>query len=125
MDSALEKVGLYDFFGVFLAGIFFIAITLSLGLPLPFPLAPTDIVAINLILFTLEAYFIGIILQEISSTLDKHVFRTQKSARRTFLNDNNKVAENNLDFKASRKYANEILKKSNDLVQCIDGGSCG
>lgn len=115
MDSALEKVGLYDFFGVFLAGIFFIAITLSLGLPLPFPLAPTDIVAINLILFTLEAYFIGIILQEISSTLDKHVFRIQKSARRTFLNDNNKVAENNLDFKASRKYANEILKKAMTL----------
>lgn len=112
MDGALNKVGLYDFFGVFLAGILFIVILLSLDLPLFFSLEPTNNAVINVILFILEAYFLGIILQEISSCFDKYIFDIQRNARRTFLKDKNRIAENTMELEISRKFANEILKIS-------------
>lgn len=112
MDSALNKVGLYDFFGVFLAGILLIVILLSLDLPLFFSLEPTNNSAINFVLFMLEAYFVGIILQEIGSCFDKYLFDIQRNARRTFLKDQNKVAENAKELDISRQFANEILEIS-------------
>lgn len=113
MDSALNKVGPYDFFGVFLTGILVTIILLGLNLPLVFPLEHTDNALIDLILFILESYFIGVILQEISSMLDKKLLKIQESARSTFLNsNNNKVVENNLELASAQHSANKILKKS-------------
>lgn len=109
MDSALNKVGLYDFFGVFLTGILVTAIFLCLDLPLAFPLEHTDNAVINLILFILESYFIGVILQEISSFIDRHILKIQKTSRSTFLNSN-KIIKNELELASARHSANEILK---------------
>ena len=109
MDSALEKVGLYDFFGVFLTG--FLVVTI--GLFLNFPLTPlfvnTEYSIITLIFFVLECYFIGIILEEISSIIDAKFFKFQKNARSSFLNDNNKIIKNELELQSFRRYANKIL----------------
>lgn len=110
MDSALEKVGLYDFFGVFLTGILVVALALFLNLPLTPLFVNTENSVINLILFILECYFIGVVLQEISSVIDANFFKFQKSARSSFLNDNNKIIKNEWELQAFRHSANKILK---------------
>ena len=66
MDSALDKIGVYDFFGVFLSGMFVVFISCYLDLPLIIIIENTDNDIINVILFMLESYFLGLILQEIS-----------------------------------------------------------
>lgn len=109
MDSALEKVGLYDFFGVFLTGILVVAIALFLNLPLTPLFINTENSTINLILFILECYFVGVVLHEISSFIDAKFFKFQKSARSSFLNENNKIIKNDLEFRAFRRSANRIL----------------
>lgn len=109
MDSALEKVGLYDFFGVFLTGILVVAIALFLNLPLTSLFVNTENSAINFILFILECYFIGVILQEISSVIDANFFKFQKNARSFFLNENNKIIKNESELQSFRLVANKIL----------------
>lgn len=109
MDSALEKVGLYDFFGVFLTGILVVSIVLFLNLPLAPLLVNTDNSIINLIVFFLECYFIGAVLQEISSFIDTKFFNFQQSARSSFLNENNNIIKNDLELKSFRHSANKIL----------------
>lgn len=79
MDSALEKVGLYDFFGVFLTGILVVAIALFLDFSLTPLFMNTENSIIDLILFILECYFIGVVLQEISSVIDAKFFKFQKT----------------------------------------------
>lgn len=78
MDSALEKEGLYDFFGVLLTGILVVALALFLNLPLTPLFVNTEYSIINLILFILECYFIGVVLQEISSVIDAKIFKLKK-----------------------------------------------
>ncbi|MCI9527926.1 MAG: hypothetical protein HFH37_13690 [Lachnospiraceae bacterium] len=109
MDSALEKVGLYDFFGVFLTGILVVAIALFLELPLTLLFVNTENSIIDLILFILECYFIGVVLQEISSVIDAKFFKFQKNARSSFLNENNKIIMNKSELQSFRLFANKIL----------------
>ncbi len=109
MDSALEKVGLYDFFGVFLTGILVVAMALILNLPLTPLFINTENSIIDLILFILECYFIGVVLQEISSFLDEKCFKFKKSARSSFLNENNKIIKNKSELQSIRLFANKIL----------------
>lgn len=109
MDSALEKVGLYDFFGVFLTGILVAAIALFLELPLTLLFVNTENSIIDLILFILECYFIGVVLQEISSVIDAKFFKFQKNARSSFLDENNKIIRNESELQSFRLVANKIL----------------
>lgn len=109
MDSALEKVGLYDFFGVFLTGILVVAIALFLNLPLTSLFVNTGNDIIDLILFILECYFIGVVLQEISSVIDARLFKFQKNARSSFLNENNKIIKNESELASCRRFANKLL----------------
>ena len=109
MDSALEKVGLYDFFGVFLTGMLVVAIALFLELPLTLLFVNTENSIIDLILFILECYFIGVVLQEISSVIDAKFFKFQKNARSSFLDENNKIIRNESELQSFRLVANKIL----------------
>ena len=109
MDSALEKVGLYDFFGVFLTGILVAAIALFLELPLTLLFVNTENSIIDLILFIWECYFIGVVLQEISSVIDAKFFKFQKNARSSFLDENNKIIRNESELQSFRLVANKIL----------------
>lgn len=109
VDSALDKVGLYDFFGVFLSGMLMVVVSFYLDLPLMNLIENTDNDIINVILFMLESYFLGLILQEASSAIEKKCFKFRKKARSNFLNDNNKIIDNELELKSFRELANKIL----------------
>ena len=109
MDSALDKVGLYDFFGVFLSGMLVVVVSFYLDLPLVNLIENTDNDIINVILFMLESYFLGLILQEASSAIDKNCFKVREKARSDFLNDDNKIIDNELELKSFRELANNIL----------------
>lgn len=109
MDSALDKVGLYDFFGVFLSGMLVVVVSFYLDLPLVNLIENTDNDIINVILFMLESYFLGLILQEASSAIDKNCFKFREKARSDFLNDDNKIIDNELELKSFRELANNIL----------------
>ena len=110
MDSALEKVGLYDFFGVFISGMLVVVVCYYLNLPLVNLIENTDNDIVNVILFMLESYFLGLILQETSSVIDKKCFKFREKSRSYFLNDGNKIIDNELELKSFRKLANTILK---------------
>jgi len=109
VDSALDKVGLYDFFGVFLSGMLVVVVSFYLDLPLVNLIENTDNDIINVILFMLESYFLGLILQEASSAIDKKYFKFREKARSNFLNDDNKIIDNELELKSFRELANKIL----------------
>lgn len=109
MDSALDKVGLYDFLGVFLSGMLLVVVSLYLDLPLVNLIENTNNDIINVILFMLESYFLGLILQESSSAIDKKYFIFREKARSNFLNDDNKIIDNELELKSFRELANKIL----------------
>ena len=100
MDSALDKVGLYDFLGVFLSGMLLVVVSLYLDLPLVNLIENTNNDIINVILFMLESYFLGLILQESSSAIDKKYFKFREKARSNFLNDDNKIIDNELELKS-------------------------
>lgn len=114
MDSALDKVGLYDFFGVFLSGMLAVVISYYVGIPIMIFTENTDNNFIAVLVFLLGSYFIGIVLQEASSLLDKKFkyFKFREKARTDFLNTNNSVVENTLELKDYQVLANEILSKN-------------
>lgn len=102
MDSAFDKVGLYDFFGVFLSGMLVLVVCWCLDLPLVNLIEKRDNDIVNVILFILEGYFLGLILQEISSFFDKKGFKFREKARSKFLT-NNKIVDNELELKSFRE----------------------
>ncbi|OKZ75554.1 MAG: hypothetical protein BHV87_05735 [Clostridiales bacterium 36_14] len=114
MNSALDKVGVYDFFGVLLSGMIVIVVSCCLDLPLINLIANVENDIVNAILFLVGSFFLGLVLQEISSVLDKKVFKFRENARCKFLNDENKIIGNELELKSFRELANKILNKSND-----------
>lgn len=118
MDSALEKVGLYDFFCVFLAGMLSVIIYHHVGMPITFftEVIQNDIMAV--LFFLLEGYFVGIVLQEASSAVEKSklsnkvkFLKFRKNACVNFLNLNNSVVENTLELRDYQLFANELLQK--------------
>lgn len=114
MDSALDKVGLYDFFGVFLSGMLAVVISYYVGIPIMIFTENTNNDFITVLVFLLGSYFIGLVLQEASSLLDKKFkfFKFREKARTDFLNTNNSVVKNTLELKDYQNFANEILSKS-------------
>lgn len=69
---------------------------------------------VNNILFMVESYFLGVILQEISSAIDKKLFKFREKARCNFLNASSGIVSNELELDSFRKLANKILNKTND-----------
>ena len=62
MDSALEKIGLYDFFGVLLSGIVSVTICYLLQLPVEKLFTSTRNSGIDTIFFLLACFFVGLLL---------------------------------------------------------------
>lgn len=114
MENALSRVGLYDFFTILLSGMTAIIIDYCINGDLEKNL--TKILNNkfnNIIIFLLIGYFIGIILQEISSIFDKKIkiFKFRQKAMRNFLNEHNKIVKNKIELKEYQELANKILKK--------------
>lgn len=121
MDSALDKVGLYDFFGVFLSGMLVVVVSIYLDLPLVNLMENTNNDLVSVILFMLESYFLGLVLQESSSAIDKKYFKFREKSRSNFLNDNNKIIDNELELKSFRAFANKMLNiRENNHVYSKD-----
>lgn len=58
MDSALDQVGLYDFFGVFMSGMLAVGLGITLDLPLNIIIENFNIDSISIVLFMLESHFL-------------------------------------------------------------------
>lgn len=125
MDSALDKVGLYDFFGVFLSGMLAVVISYYVGIPIMIFTENKDNDFITVLVFLLGSYFIGLVLQEASSLLDKKIkyFKFREKARTNFLNINNSVVKNALELKDYQVLANEILSK-NEASETYSNAEC-
>ena len=112
MNSVLERIGLYEFFGSFLSGVIVMAISYFLDLPLTDFYIDIDNDFFVSILFMIESYFLGSILQETGSLLDEKILKFSQKARSNFLNDNNKIVKNKLELESFRDIANGILNKT-------------
>ena len=114
MENALSRVGLYDFFTILLSGMTAIIIDYCINGDLEKNLTKTlNNKFNNIITFLLISYFIGMILQEISSFFDKKIkiFKFRQKAMRNFLNEHNKIVKNKIELKEYQELANKILKK--------------
>lgn len=114
MESALNKVGIFDFFGVFLSGMLFLAICYYLDIPLFDSPQNIDNDIIDIILFMLQSYFIGLIFQEISSVIDKKLFKIRETAESSFLDSDSAIFDNELELEIIQKEANIILGIENN-----------
>lgn len=114
MENALSRVGLYDLFTILLSGMTAIIIDYCINGDLEKNLTKTlNNKFNNIITFLLISYFIGMILQEISSFFDKKIkiFKFRQKAMRNFLNEHNKIVKNKIELKEYQELANKILKK--------------
>lgn len=112
MDSALEKLGLYDFFSVFLSGMVVVILFGYAGYPtITFINAKNDF--LDILIFLLISYFIGlVILQELSSMIETYFLKFRKKACENFLNENKHIVKNKLELRDYQISANKILKKA-------------
>lgn len=76
----IEKIGLYDIAGSFCAGVVFLFLSYLIGIQTPlnrivelFELMSNDV--INIILFCIIAYFIGLLLHELTSVIETILLR--------------------------------------------------
>lgn len=104
MDNILDRLGLYDFFGLLLPGMFFIVVLDLIDFPPinSFTYSESDV--LNGIGFVLGGYICGTIMQEIASFLDDNTKQIRQNAIKKYLSDEK--------FSASeRKKIEELVKK--------------
>lgn len=103
MDSALEKLGVYEFFTVFLAGIISEAL-LCVALDLCFHISLT--LHENTLLFVLVGYFAGLLLHELSV----HLKKPFKKLFCTTFTDQDKFFSG-ADLEMAKRVKTHVLKK--------------
>lgn len=111
MESAFQKIGLYEIVGVLLTGM----TAILFGLYLEIPVINADSIdsdVMKALLFLVASYYTGIILQEISAWVDSLVFRFQDDFKSDFLNS--RVWKNKLELNDFIRIANAILNKEQD-----------
>ena len=111
MDKVVEKMGIYELFTVFGAGIISVIIWL-----VAFGNQYINIIIyndnnFNWAIFLIICYIVGLILQEVSSFLDAKFLKFRISARKNFLNDN-KIIRNEEELRLYRELAKKELNKS-------------
>lgn len=121
MDSALNKINLYDFFTVFLSGMITVLIGIYLEVPIPIVDTNLDNDFFRSFIFLLGSYVVGILFQEVSSFIDEKskFLQFRKKASENFLNENNSVVKNKLELKDYQKIANDILKKNKKTINIV------
>lgn len=110
MENAIEKLGLYDFFGVFVPGVAITIMGIYNKITILNPAEYTDVDIMIVIIFILESYAFGIVLQEIGALFDKKL-KIRHNSRRTFLNNNN-IIRNKEELKEIKAVSNNILGKN-------------
>ncbi|MEE1216507.1 MAG: hypothetical protein U0K78_03185 [Agathobacter sp.] len=114
MDKVIEKMGIYELFTVLGAGVISVIIwSFALGNgyinALLYMNNESDV---NLVIFLIICYIVGLILQEVSSILDDKMLKFRINARKSFLNDNNNIIKNDEELILYRKLAKKKLHKS-------------
>ena len=107
MDSIVNRLGLYEFFSVFVSGVI-VTLTGDLVLFEGQYCKNMDIVKLLIL-----SFLIGYVLHIVSSILDKKLscFQFRIKASRDFLKNNNKIVKNTLELKEFQKLANSILDR--------------
>lgn len=108
MDNILERLGLYDFFGLLLPGIFFIVVLDLIDFPPinSFTYSESDV--LKGIEFVLGGYIFGTIMQEIASFLDDHTKKIRLNAITKILSDE-KLSES--EHKKIEELVKELSQK--------------
>lgn len=106
MESAFQKIGLYEIVGVLLTGMTSILIGMYLGVP-AIHTGSIDNDLLKALLFVVASYFVGIVLQEISAWIDGKLFKFQDDYKSNFLNE--KVWTNLLELQDFQEIAYTIL----------------
>lgn len=109
MDNIIDKLGLYDFFGVLIPGMTFLIILSYIDFQIVEGMLPFSSSIFQVIIFVLISYILGTLIQEIASFLDEKFTKMRIRAREQFLG-------NNPLFKGGellevKKVANKLLKK--------------
>lgn len=131
MEGFLKNLGLYNVIGVFFSGALFVYIGVFISedlfvfikdvlndyfntYSLYSYINNSNNNFIKGFSFVLLCYFVGFILKEVSSFLDKKFFKLREKASSGFLNNSNKIFEDELELKAIQKMANKFLNKNED-----------
>lgn len=117
MDNILDKLGLYDFFGLLLPGMFFTGVLVIIDFPLIISFTYPDSEVFNNIGFILVSYICGTIIQEIASYIDEKVIKMRDSAIKEILSDE-KLSKS--ERKKIKKLVKELSKEQDESERCYD-----
>ena len=87
MDNLFDKMGLYDFFGILIPGMFFLGAMIVIDLPILDVFYVPDSGTVFVILFVVFSYILGSLIQEVGSLADKKRKLWRYSASKKFLSD--------------------------------------
>ena len=87
MDNLFDKMGLYDFFGILIPGMFFLGAMIVIDLPILDVFYVPDSGTVFVILFVVFSYILGSLIQEVGSLADKKWKLWRYSASKKFLSD--------------------------------------
>ena len=107
MDNILDKLGLYDFFGLLLPGMFFMVVLDLIDFPLISSFTYPDSEVFVGIAFVVVSYICGTIMQEIASYIDQNITKIRENAIEEILSDK-KLSES--ECKKIRKLINDLSK---------------
>lgn len=114
MNSVIDKLGLYDLFGVLLSGIIMEIGIIVLGVYGIYDMSIFNFIegdtTLKIVVFVIGGYLLGIIIQEIASFLDKKIFKYRSNATSHFLNSS--IIKNSLELQDFKEMAKDILKKN-------------
>lgn len=112
MDSAVAKIGLYDFFCIFLTGMIVLSLCLLIKLPI---LEAFDLnienEALEILIFLLSGYFIGLVLQELSSYIDRKWWKFREKACLDLMNNIKPENKNQIEVEKRRILAKRLLQR--------------
>ena len=111
MDKLFDRLGLYDFFGLLIPGMFFSVSLFCMDFPIikecNYPSSQT----FKVFLFILISYVFGTLFQEVASFLDDRYTKLRITPREKFAQSNGAVFGGD-ELHKVRKYTNKILNKS-------------
>ena len=112
MDNILDKLGLYDFFGLLLPGMFFIVVLDLIDFPLINLFTYPESEVFNVVVFALVSYICGTIMQEIASYIDNEKKKIRENIIKDVLKDK-KFSES--ERKKIEKIVKDLSKESSSI----------
>lgn len=118
MDNIFNKIGLYEFFGTLLPGLFFLLSLIMIDIPIVKHITYPNSEIFKIISLVLFSYIIGILLHEIASIFDTKFTKLRLTPRTTFLKEN--VVFKDIELENIQTHAREILNTSEGFTNFSD-----